>query len=375
MKLHFFCISSVFLLVLSLTLAVPQTRTVYASGVEITVTTLEDTSNTDGKCSLREAIEAANTNNPVDACSPGSSSTFDIITFRESGVIELTSTLPIIKGQLRIDGSNQSVTIDGKDSARIMEVDQDANLEIINLIFVNGYAPGPNSGGAIRNLGKLTVTNSTFSNNKARSGGAIGNAGNLSITNSAFIENRAFVYGGSIVNGGELTIENSTFARNRADYGGGIANVQRGKMNVNSSTLSENGAVLAGGGIFIADGSDSVIVNNTIIARSRSGGDCKGTFNPGSKHNLIEDGTNTCGLANNDNGNIVGQDPKLGVLTDTVPYYFPLNADSPALNAADTTTCLSKDQRGVTRPQGGRCDIGAVEIEMILTWLPLVSRS
>jgi hypothetical protein len=38
-----------------------------------------------------------------------------------------------------------------------------------------------------------------------------------------------------------------------------------------------------------------------------------------------------------------------------------LGEDSPAINAGDDSSCPSTDQRGVTRPQGSHCDIGAYE--------------
>jgi len=54
----------------------------------------------------------------------------------------------------------------------------------------------------------------------------------------------------------------------------------------------------------------------------------------------------------------------------------PLLADSPAIDAA---LCLpgltTMDQRGVTRPQGGGCDIGAYEQEERKIYLPLVLRN
>ncbi len=38
-----------------------------------------------------------------------------------------------------------------------------------------------------------------------------------------------------------------------------------------------------------------------------------------------------------------------------------LQANSPAINAANDATCPPTDQRTVDRPQGGHCDIGAYE--------------
>ncbi|HEY9741316.1 MAG TPA: choice-of-anchor Q domain-containing protein, partial [Coleofasciculaceae cyanobacterium] len=38
-----------------------------------------------------------------------------------------------------------------------------------------------------------------------------------------------------------------------------------------------------------------------------------------------------------------------------------LLAGSPAINAGNNSVCPKTDQRGVARPQGGVCDIGAFE--------------
>ncbi|MCY3976811.1 MAG: right-handed parallel beta-helix repeat-containing protein [Chloroflexi bacterium] len=59
-------------------------------------------------------------------------------------------------------------------------------------------------------------------------------------------------------------------------------------------------------------------------------------------------------------GNLVGGAPKLGDKTGS-PVYFPLLANSPAIDAADSSYCLAVDQRNVKRPQGNGCDIGAFE--------------
>ena len=53
-------------------------------------------------------------------------------------------------------------------------------------------------------------------------------------------------------------------------------------------------------------------------------------------------------------------DARLGSLTGS-PAYFPLLSNSPAIDAADASQCPSRDQRGVSRPQGRGCDIGAYE--------------
>jgi hypothetical protein len=57
-------------------------------------------------------------------------------------------------------------------------------------------------------------------------------------------------------------------------------------------------------------------------------------------------------------------DPLLGGLGDNggaTPTMLP-GAGSAAIDASPDPDCPATDQRGVTRPQGPQCDIGAVEV-------------
>src|SRR5690606_32712923 len=56
-------------------------------------------------------------------------------------------------------------------------------------------------------------------------------------------------------------------------------------------------------------------------------------------------------------------DPKLGPLASNggaTPSMEP-TPDSPAIDSGADDACAETDQRGMSRPQGPRCDIGAVE--------------
>jgi CSLREA domain-containing protein len=80
----------------------------------ILVTTLEDELNSDGDCSLREAITAANTNTPVDTCPGGDEVITDTITFNVAGTITVTSQLVVSAGgPLVIDGGDVITTSGG----------------------------------------------------------------------------------------------------------------------------------------------------------------------------------------------------------------------------------------------------------------------
>ena len=84
-----------------------------AAAANITVTEETDESNTDGDCSLREAIQAANTDTAVDACTQGSG--LDTISFNISpDIVAATSELPAIVTAMIIDGTSDP------DSDRIM---------------------------------------------------------------------------------------------------------------------------------------------------------------------------------------------------------------------------------------------------------------
>ena len=105
---------------------------------------------------------------------------------------------------------------------------------------------------------------------------------------------------------------------------------------------------------------------NTIVADSTSGADC---VNPGTLftniNNLIEDGS--CSPA-------VTGDPLLLPLADNggSTHTMALGDGSPAIDAGDDAACEATDQRGLSRPQGTHCDIGAYELELYTVYLPLL---
>jgi CSLREA domain-containing protein len=233
---------------------------------------------------------------------------------------------------------------------------------ITNSAFASNHAT--NSGGGIFiGAGAVTITNSTFSGNSASNsgGGGIDNVGTLTITNSTFSANSA-LSGGSIDNVGALTITNSTFSGNSAQLGGDIINYST--LAITNSTFSANSALL-GGGIYNIAG--TVTLLNTIVANSTSGGNCSGTITADS-YNLDTDGT--CDNATQKTTAQIN----LGSLADNggPTQTFALLTGSSAIDAGNDTVCAAAvgsptygagglDQRGIARPQGLACDIGAYE--------------
>jgi hypothetical protein len=150
-------------------------------------------------------------------------------------------------------------------------------------------------------------------------------------------------------------MNNSTLSRNEAEEkGGGIDNW--GNLYIFNTTLSENVAADAGG----IHNRDELKFINTIIAGS-TGGDCVdiGTINTVSTHNLVQDGS--CQVDDLSN---INSDPKLGPLADNggPTWTHALLPGSPAIDAG-VGGGPTIDQRGVPRPQGAACDIGAFEVE------------
>jgi hypothetical protein len=65
---------------------------------------------------------------------------------------------------------------------------------------------------------------------------------------------------------------------------------------------------------------------------------------------------------------VINADPKLGALASNGGFTktMALGVGSAAIDAGGvTTTCATEDQRGVARPQGGKCDMGAYEVKAL----------
>jgi len=153
---------------------------------------------------------------------------------------------------------------------------------------------------------------------------------------------------------------------NTAGSGGGIANA--GSANLSFSTITNNQATSGGGGI-LNEGTVNlkgvILANNT--SQSGTGPECSGSL-ISHGYNLIKNIAD-CDFTVRPT-DILNKDPLLGPLADNggpTKTHLPA-ANSPVLDRVPSQECtaldgkvLSTDQRGVRRPQGTACDIGAVE--------------
>jgi hypothetical protein len=216
------------------------------------------------------------------------------------------------------------------------------------------------SSGGKNNTLALSIDHSAFTGNTAGGGGteASGIGGGLSFASG----------GAGVVQ--TLTIANSTVSANNAGgagtaangFGGGVifgtGTATLSHVTVANNSAGGSGGTASGGGLSLQSvGSGGV--GNSIVA-ANSGGNCA-TAVPSAGHN-IDDGT-TCGFTGT--GDKSATDAKLGPLGEhggATLTQMPL-AGSPAIDGGDLATCPPSDQRGVSRPQGGGCDIGAVEVQ------------
>jgi outer membrane protein assembly factor BamB len=295
------------------------------------------------------------------------------------------------------------VAIDGDHSNRIIEVAAVAEVSGVTLqngswdwgggIFNSGFLTIKNSvitghsscqGGGIVNLstGHLTLVDVTIAHNSAGqlgqcapntiSGGAISNYGAADLTNVTISHNSASGSGGGIHhNGGAITLTNVTMVGNSAVGNGGAIYQTGGTLTIASSTLAgnaaQNGAALHG----------VATVRASIFAMSPTGGNCAGGVVTSRGDNISDDTTcvTTSTVLNDRNstdprlGRLANNDANLGQAPPTATYNghrqtMALQPGSPAIDGVVYNACPppDTDARGVSRPNGTRCDVGAFEV-------------
>ncbi|WP_341525829.1 choice-of-anchor Q domain-containing protein [Nostoc sp. UHCC 0302] len=199
-----------------------------------------------GKGSLRQAIREANALIGKDTIN------FDgVFTDSIADTITLGGSSLKITDDLSIEGRGANLlTVSGNNASRVFDIGSGITVEIDGLTIAKGYVPDvieyndeeEYNGGGIRNYGRLTINNSTISENQAKQGGSICNYGTLTVNKSTISYNTANYRGGGILNTDTLTVNNSTISSNRSDSGGGIYNTISGSITLSNSTISYNEA-------------------------------------------------------------------------------------------------------------------------------------
>jgi hypothetical protein len=413
------------------TVAIPRIYTVDIT-TDDTPVTGKSTSATTGD--LRWCIDQANTD--------GSSS---IINFKGSvftagtKINLLQGELPVIAG-VTINGPGAgNVDVVASPGARVFNVADTVtvtpNVSTISGMTISGGSVTGAGGGLLVNGEDLTLTSVTVSGNTASTGdgGGIsltGTGGKLSVVNSTVSNNRAI--GGSGIQGGginvagvqDLVVTNSTVSGNSADEdGGGIYFFSGGSLTMTGSTVSGNASNVAstgaggggmyfwgvnvsivnstisgnnsnnnnGGGMVVLSSSTVTLKNSTLAfnnAGSASGGNI--SFSSGSvtgTSTLITGGSAAAGpdvngaitlndslLGSSSGATVTGANNKLDVaagLDATLKsnggptQTHALLAGSVAINNGSNPNALTTDQRGpgYNRVVGSAADIGAYEVQ------------
>jgi hypothetical protein len=356
------------------------------------VTNLNDS----GAGSLRQAISDAD---------PGGAITFQA---GLSGAITLGSELTIDK-DLTIQGPGANLlTVSGANAVRVFNIPA-GNVTLTGLTIANGRVTGgrPSGGGiSYTSAGVLTLQQCTLSGNSAfhsagtvisesLGGGIFNDGGTLNLMACTLSGNSASVsgaggqnksYGGGIFNqAGAVNLTACTLSGNstsasgaelhNSSQGGGIYNLH-GTLNLTACTLSGNSAFASGnsyGGGIYGHHTGGTTVKNTIIAGNTagSGPDVSGVFTSQGYNLIGKTDVFSIGFdAGNPNANqdIVGTsgspiDPLLGPLAfnNGPTQTRTLLIGSPAIDTGVCAGIPATDQRGVSRPQGPACDIGAYE--------------
>jgi len=329
-------------------------------------------------------------------------------------------TIPVAPGKPFIV-NGKSVTIDaaaapglslsGGGAERVFIIEGGSTATLRHLTITNGFgfdlAGGILNNGTV-NLERCVVTGNAVgatANDFWKGGGGIysGDGSTLNVFESAVTNNRTtLVDGGGIYAffNAAVRIENSTVSGNVAgNVGGGIRML--GNATIVNSTLSGNtSSAWFGGALFHTDGVTNLVnstvtanvapasgnaalfvgtftaanatlnIVNTIVAENRDLDGNPGTgcfvapFGSGVV-TLVSGGSNvftdaTCTpIASDQVVAAAGLGPLAANGGPTLTH--ALISGSPALDAANPGSCPATDQRGVARPQGPGCDVGAVE--------------
>ncbi|MBX3010484.1 MAG: hypothetical protein KF832_03215 [Caldilineaceae bacterium] len=376
-----------------------------AQAATITVTTPDPAVNLDSHCSLLEALVNANQDGqPYADCAAGNGADTIVLA---GGRYTLTLAHNQTDGANGLPSVTSSITISGNGAViaraataptfRLWHVDDGGTLTLNAVTITGGDAANTGVaarfqyGGAIYNQGTLHLVDCTVSGNQAGlDGGALANYGVATITNSTLSGNVAGRDGGGLINNGftraaTVTLLNSTLSGNAAGRdGGGVANfAYRGAslLQMTHTTLTGNQATRHGGGL-VSDAPTTLV--NSLLAGNQAGG--KGaevhrmgrTFTVAAYNLFGQLGQTTAAALSNvtlgatdHTATSDGTQPTLldDLITSTLAtqggatatHALPLN--SPAIDGVPVASCgvVNQDQRGVGRPQGAACDIGAFE--------------
>jgi CSLREA domain-containing protein len=377
-------------------------------------------------CSLREAVIAANERNGDDVVRLAKR-TYRITRdtaledLGETGDLDVHDDLTIAGRGPRsvIDGEWEPI------GDALILAHADVDLALRDLSVRDGESTADYSALALLGPGDLRLTDVRFLSNRARYA-AVANFGTarlrrvefvrnvgtdccaalfnffeMRLTDVVFDRNRAGADTGAMYSDGTSAVFNRvTFSRNHAGSVGGALITSTGTNTLRNVTFSGNSSDSAGGALYLEDDAtlnNVTMVRNVADADGDDGPDNGGAlFNAGGVATISNsifagntdggDGLNSCGNGAVESAGFNLFGPGFGCLFLTGPGdveatagqvglrsklranggFAPSHAikrSSAARNKGQNSSCEPRDQRGVKRPQGPRCDIGAYELK------------
>jgi CSLREA domain-containing protein len=232
-------------------------------------------------------------------------------------------------------------------------------------------AVGSEGGGLLLSASGTVIRQSAIYSNTADLGGGLANSGMLTMTNVTVSNNSARASGGGLL-----------ISLPPASVAGGLPPIRAALRHVTLAgniADSDNNTLGDGGGVYAVAGYTITFSSSIVALNIDLGGEEPGCAGPGgivsAGYNLWTT-LNDCGVtpAAGDQFNVTDALVGLqGLQNNGGPTPTRgLNFGSPALDAANPVGCPSVDQRGVARPFGAGCDVGAFELAGL--YLPFVWR-
>jgi hypothetical protein len=285
-----------------------------------------------------------------------------------------SSVVNLVDCEVRRNIASGSPGVGGIDNEGVASLEASAVLSLRNCAVDRNVGSGLAAGGIVNGSGgSLYMEASELDSNRGGGVGGMLNGGTSDIRGSTISRNvgTSNVAGfGGIWNENVLKMINVTISGNiGVPYrAGGLFNgadgTAVGKAEITYSTIAFN---TLGVEVFSGVPGISTVVSNSIIANNKPGPDCSIPLTSNG-HNL-ESSTKCAFTASSDRQSV---DPRLGSLTLNAPVSVSkailrathaLLTGSRAIDAGSNAGCPATDERGVPRPQGSACDIGAFEAE------------
>lgn len=257
-------------------------------------------------------------------------------------------------------------------------------LDVDRCTFTNNASP--TSGGVlfINGGAHAQLANSTFTGNASLGGNGGGWGGvidgedagtEIVVTTSTATENTtAWGSFSHITTGTTLRLENSTLYGNTSTTAGTLATPGGIYTLVNDTIVGNVNTTTDSAGIYLFSAPCHYTITNTIVAFNRDSAgehDCNRrdlttTIDSGGGNILGDAGAN-CAAYFTAPGDRLMTDPGLvsGAPADNggATATLLLAADSVAIDTAGAAACPATDQRGLPRPVGVGCDVGAIEMQ------------